>query len=95
MPRHAHVPYAPLQMIKPFADEVWIVDGPEVGMRYFGLTLPFPTRMTIVRLPGGELWVHSPIAWSDQLGAELARLGPVSHLIAPNTLHWSYLSDWR
>jgi len=51
--------------------------------------------MTIVRLPGGELWVHSPIAWSDDLGSEISKLGPVSYLIAPNTLHYSYLSDWR
>ena len=91
----AYVPYAPLQTIKDFAKDVWIVDGPEIEMRYLGLDIPFPTRMTVVRLPGRELWVHSPIAWSDGLGAEIAKLGSVSHLIAPNTLHYWYLSDWR
>lgn len=91
----AFVPYAPLDTLKPFADDVWIVDGPEISMRYLGLTMPFPTRMTIVRLPGGALWVHSPIAWNDELGAAVAALGEVRHLVAPNTLHYWYMSDWQ
>ena len=91
----AYVPYAPLGTAKAFADEVWIVDGPEIEMRYLGANLPFPTRMTIVRLPGGKLWVHSPIAWNPDLGLELAKLGSVSYLIAPNTLHYWYLPDWQ
>lgn len=95
MSEGAYVPYGPLQTIKAFADEVWIVDGPEIGMRYFGMNIPFPTRMTVVRLPGRQLWLHSPIAWSHELASELAKLGSVSHLIAPNTLHYWYLPDWQ
>jgi hypothetical protein len=91
----AFVPYAPLNVLKPFADQVWIVDGPEIGMRYFGLTFPFPTRMTVIRLPAGDLWVHSPIAWNDELGGAIAKLGPVHYLIAPSTLHYWYLPDWQ
>jgi hypothetical protein len=91
----AYAPYDPLNILKPFADRVWIVDGPEIGMHYLGLTLPFPTRMTVVRLPSGDLWVHSPIAWSDRLATSLADLGRVRHLVAPNTLHYWYLPDWR
>lgn len=91
----AYVPYAPLDVLKPLANDLWIVDGPEVGMAYFGIVLPFPTRMTIVRLPNGAIWVHSPIAWSDALGDSIAVLGQVAHLIAPNTLHYSYLADWK
>jgi len=91
----AYVPYDPLLTLKPFADEVWIVDGPEIAFSYLGLALPFPTRMTVIRLPGGDLWVHSPIAWSDQLAVPLAGLGHVRHLVAPNTLHYWYLPDWR
>jgi hypothetical protein len=51
--------------------------------------------MTIVRLTGGELWVHSPIAWSDPLGSAITKLGAVCYLIAPNTLHSWYLPDWQ
>ncbi len=92
---HKYVAYAPLNTPKAFADEVWVVDGPEIGLRYFGLTLPFPTRMTVVRLSAGALWVHSPIAWDDRLGEALAGLGTVRHLVAPNTLHYAYLPDWQ
>lgn len=95
MTSDAYEPYAPLQTLKAFADDVWIADGPQIGMHYLGLTLPFPTRMTVVRLPSGVLWVHSPIAWSDALAESLARLGPVRHLVAPNTLHYWYLPEWR
>jgi hypothetical protein len=91
----AYIPYAPLDTLKPFGEEIWIVDGPEIGMRYFGLTLPFPTRMTVVRIPDGKLWIHSPIAWNDSLGASIDRLGSVCYLVAPNTLHYSYLADWQ
>ena len=95
MKPNAYVPYDPLMTLKPFADQVWVVDGPEIVFSYLGLALPFPTRMTVVRLPGGDLWVHSPIAWSDRLAISLADLGRVRHLVAPNTLHYWYLPDWR
>jgi hypothetical protein len=91
----AYIPYAPLNRPKPFGESLWIVDGPEIGMRYLGFTMPFPTRMTVARLPDGTLWVHSPIAWDDDLGAALAVLGPVRHLVAPNTLHYWSLPDWQ
>lgn len=95
MSSDAFIDYAPLNTLKPVADEVWIVDGPEIGMRYFGLTLPFPTRMTIVRLPDGDLWVHSPIAWNDDLGVAITALGFVRYLVAPNTLHYWNLPEWQ
>lgn len=95
MAETAYDPYAPLAVLKPFAEGIWIVDGPEIGMAYLGLTLPFPTRMTVVRTPSGGLWIHSPIAWDDALGAAIAALGPVEHIVAPNTLHYWYLPDWR
>jgi hypothetical protein len=91
----AYAPYLPLSTLKAFADQVWIVDGPEIGMGFLGLSLPFPTRMTVVRLPSGDLWIHSPIAWSDELAASLAELGRVRHLVAPSTLHYWWLPDWR
>ena len=91
----AFFPYEPLYALKVFAEDVWIMDGPEIGMRSLGITVPFPTRMTIVRLPTGELWVHSPVRWIDALGPMLSELGPVAHLVAPNSLHYCYLGEWQ
>lgn len=45
------------------------------------------TRMTVIRLSDGGLWVHSPVAPTDPLVAELRRLGDVHHVVAPNRSH--------
>ena len=82
--------YAPLDVPKPVAPEVWIVDGPEI--RFYGM--PFPTRMTVVRLAGGGLWVHSPTRLSAPLLDRIAALGEVRHLVAPNWIHYASLGDW-
>ena len=90
----AFEPYAPLQTLKPFGKDVWIVDGPEIRMDYGPVTIPFPTRMIVARLANGALWVHSPIAPDEGLLAGLEQLGEVRHLIAPNSLHYWYMADW-
>ena len=51
----------------------------------FGLHLG--TRMTVVRLPSGGLWVHSPIPLETAEHAQLRELGPVEHVVAPNLYH--------
>lgn len=87
--------YTPINRPKPVAEGLWVVDGPIIPMRLLGLEMPFPTRMTVVRLPGGGLWLHSPIALDDGLVAELTSLGPIAHLVAPNTLHYWWMADWQ
>ena len=55
--------YEPVDTLKSVADNVWIVDGPEIRMSYPYLPfikVPFPTRMTVVRLADGALWLNSP-----------------------------------
>lgn len=88
-------PYEPLNALKPVAEDIWIVDGPEIGFNYLGATIPFPTRMTVVRLASGDLWLHSPIAFDEALAASLTAIGPIRHLIAPNTIHYWYVPDWK
>lgn len=87
-------PYAPLNVPKPFGEGVWIVDGPEIRMDLGPFKVPFPTRMVVVRLADGALWVHSPIAPDDALFAAVDALGDVRHLIAPNSIHYWYMADW-
>lgn len=75
----------------PLGHDLWTVEGAPVrGAGGFD----FPTRMCLARLTDGSLWVHSPIAFDASLKAEIARLGPVRHLVAPNDLHHRFLSDW-
>ena len=55
----------------------------------------YPTRMAVIRLEGGDLVIWSPTALTDALKAEVTALGPVRHVIAPNTLHHMALPDWH
>src|SRR5207253_182649 len=47
----------------------------------------YPTRMAVIRLSGGGLFLWSPIPLTDGLRAEVDALGEVSHIVAPNSLH--------
>jgi hypothetical protein len=79
-----------LRLLQPFGDELWIADGPTV--RFYGM--PLPTRMTVVRLPNGQLWLHSPVQASPELLREVSLLGEVRHLVAPNHFHHLALKPW-
>ncbi len=76
----------------PFGSEIWLLDGPAVtGAAGF----QFPTRMAVVRLPGdGGLWVWSPVALTQDVRVAIDALGPVRHLVAPNSLHYTFLAEW-
>ena len=71
-------------------DEIWIADGPTVS--FYGF--PYSTRMAVVRLGGGDLWVWSPVGLSGELAAEVESLGAVRHLVSPNKIHHLFLGEW-
>ncbi len=94
----AYALYEPVGTLKSVADNVWIVDGPEIQMTYPWLPflkVPFPTRMTVVRLADGALWLHSPTPLTDGLAAEIDSLGRVAFLVAPNLLHFWWIGAWK
>jgi hypothetical protein len=70
--------------------DLWVAESP---LRYLGLELG--ARMTVVRLPAGELLLHSPIAPTPELVQEVGALGPVAYLIAPNRFHHLFVADWQ
>ena len=77
-------------MLQRLADEIWTADGPVVatgGFRY-------PTRMALIRLADGGLFVWSPTPLSPELKSEVDDLGPVRAIVAPNSLHHLFLGDW-
>ncbi len=91
----ARVTYPPLNTCKPVADGVWIVDGPAIRFGMPWPKLPFPTRMTVIRLGSGDLFVHSPTPLTPALRAEIEKAGSVRFLIAPNRFHYWWLPDWK
>jgi hypothetical protein len=74
-----------------FGSSIWICDGPVVP---FLAGFPYPTRMAIVRLSNGGLFVWSPVALSDALRREVDALGNVCCLVSPNLLHHLFLEEW-
>lgn len=89
----AYRPYLPQCEPQRLDVDLWIVDGPEVDYRFAGLTLPCPTRMTIVRI-GSALWLHSPVSCSPALAARVAQLGDVQWIVAPNSFHHTHIAEW-
>ena len=90
--------YEPINTYKPWGEGIGIVDGSLVYMSYPGLPFlhfPFPTRMTVVKLKNGELWLHSPTDYTPEIAESLSKMGRVTHLVSPNLLHYANIAAWK
>ena len=74
--------------LQQLAENIWAVS---TNHSFLGMHLG--TRMTVVRLAGGGLWLHSPVAMSADLRQELDALGPVRHIVCPNLYHHVYARE--
>jgi len=70
--------------------DLWVTESPQ---RFLGLEVG--ARMTVIRLPDGNLLLHSPIAADADLVSEVQALGPVTYLVAPNKFHHLFVGDWQ
>jgi len=80
-----------MTLLEPFGDCFWIGDGPVVSFEGF----QYSTRMAVIRLDNGNLFIWSPIALTPELKDEIDALGPVRHLVSPNKLHHLSLHEWH
>ena len=87
--------YPPINTLKPVADNVWIIDGPVIRFGMPWPQFPFPTRMTIVRLVSGDLFIHSPTPLSPSLKEEIERVGKVRFIVGPNRIHYWWTPEWK
>ena len=69
--------------LEEFAENLWMIDGPPV--HNFGI--PLPTRMIVIKLTDGALWVNSPVSTPTKELDRIKALGPVRYLVAPTQLH--------
>jgi hypothetical protein len=92
--RASSLTYPPLNTLKPVVGDLWIVDGPVIrfGPRWF--SMPFSTRMTIMRL-GADLLIHSPTPLTPALKRDVEGLGHVRWIVGPNRIHYWWIPDWR
>ena len=74
--------------LRQLADDLWVAERPQT---FWGL--PVGTRMTVIRLSGGRLLLHSPVALDPPLREELDALGRVCFAVAPNRVHHLYAGE--
>jgi hypothetical protein len=71
-----------MKRLRSLASDLWVAeDEIKLGV----ITLPI--RMTVIRLKDGGLWILSPIPLHEDIAEDLASLGEVRYLVAPNLLH--------
>ena len=75
--------------MKQLDDDLWTADQP---LSIAGIELG--ARMTVMRLPGKQLLLHSPIRPTTELLEEVRALGTVGALLAPNRFHHLFAGAW-
>jgi hypothetical protein len=76
-------------LLTPLGPDIWELDHPHT---VFGMEMG--RRLTAVRLPSGDLWVHASVPPAPKLTAALAALGRVGYIVGPNTFHDAYLEEF-
>ena len=77
-------------MLEEFGPSLYASEGPTVS--FYGF--PYPTRMAVVRLSDGGVWVWSPVALTGELASSVEAIGPVRHIVSPNKIHHLFLREW-
>lgn len=84
--------YPPLNVPKPIAEGVWVVDAKPIRAMN---VMVVPLRMTILKLGNGDLLIYSPTHYRETVRAAIEKLGPIRHLVAPSTGHWMFIQEWQ
>jgi Domain of unknown function (DUF4336) len=80
---------APGVSLRALAAGLWVADRPlkllvgDIG-----------TRMTVIRLADGGLFLHSPVRLDPPTRAALDDLGPVRAVVAPSKVHHFFVADY-
>jgi hypothetical protein len=75
-------------MLKEIASNIW-----HLQHNFVVSGLRVSSRMTVIRLHDGALWLHSPVPLSIEVRAQLAALGEVRYIVAPNKMHHLFVSQ--
>jgi len=65
----------------------------EARIRFYGIRLS--TRMTVIRLSGGRLLLHSPTPLTARVRSELDLLGKVACVVSPNKIHNQFIGHYQ
>lgn len=90
-----HGTYPPLNTLKRVCEALWIVDGPIIRFGMPWPEMPFPTRMTVIRVRDDDLFIHSPTPLVPELRAEIDKAGRPRWIIGPNRIHYWWIPEWK
>jgi hypothetical protein len=76
-------------MLESWNDDIWIATR---EVKFLGVETG--SRMTVVRLSGGGLFVHSPVALDPETRQEVDALGEVRAVVAPSLFHHLNVGAW-
>ena len=76
-------------LFKELPGGIWVF---ERVVRFAGI--PLPHTMTVIRLPAGGLFVHSPTIFDPPTASALASLGTVDSIVWPSWWHDMYLNEY-
>jgi len=74
-----------------FGSEIWVAEGSDVT----SLGFSYPTRMAIIRLGDGGLFLWSPVKLTAGLQATVEVLGTVRYLVSPSKQHHQFMAEWK
>lgn len=75
-------------MLTAIAPDIW-----HLPHNFTAIGLPVSSRMTVVRLKTGGLWLHSPVPLSVGDRADLEALGQVAYIVAPSKTHHLFAAE--
>jgi hypothetical protein len=76
-------------VLEPVSEGIWVASR---SLRFFGVEIG--ARMTVVRLAGGGLFIHSPVALDAATREAVDALGPVVAIVAPCRFHHLHVAEW-
>jgi hypothetical protein len=76
-------------MLESWSDDIWIATR---EVKFWGVETG--SRMTVVRLSEGGLFVHSPVALDPDTRRDIDALGEVQAVVAPSLFHHLHVGAW-
>jgi len=76
-------------VLEKITDNLWVARSPQ---KFMGI--PIGTRMTVVKLGEGKLFLHSPIPLSPEIREELSREGEPCAIVSPNRYHHLHVGPY-
>jgi hypothetical protein len=75
---------------KSVTPNLWIVDQPDFNTGFAKIG----TRMTVIKLANGGLFLHSPTGLDDETKTALDAIGDVRAVVAPSRAHHLFVGDY-